>query len=134
MDDQDMSVSLHITIDAEGNGEKEFIIPKAWENNHKVGKEGIPRYFYLKSGDLEFPQAYYITNPNKTSEANKNNSNRIKALMLKVAKNLTQDEATETNNAVILGSEIGTEKKEDTIKSIVADVEKKEEGVRSSIH
>lgn len=71
----------------------------------------MPRYFYLKSGNLEFPQAYYVANPNKTDEKEKQNKNRIKALMLKVAKNLTLDEATEKNNAVILGEEVKGEVK-----------------------
>ena len=68
----------------------------------------MPRYFYLKEikSGLEFPRAYYVANPNKTEEENKSNSKRVRALMLKVAKTLELDEATETNNAAILGEEL----------------------------
>ncbi|MFB9057525.1 glycoside hydrolase family 104 protein, partial [Mariniflexile ostreae] len=59
----------------------------------------------VKSG-AEFPRAYYVANQNKADEADKINSkgNRITALMLKVAKDLTKDKEFEAkNNAVILG-------------------------------
>ncbi|OEK09801.1 hypothetical protein A8C32_09830 [Flavivirga aquatica] len=80
-----------------------------WEKNHEAGKEGIPRNFYLKeknSGE-EFPRSYYVANPNKTEEENKKSSQRIRALMLKVAKELPKNEAAiDSNNAVVLGEEL----------------------------
>ena len=72
----------------------------------------MPRYFYLKEvkSGVEFPRAYYVANPNKTEEENKSNSKRVRALMLKVAKNLDLDPATEEkNNAAILGEELKLE-------------------------
>ncbi|MFB9057208.1 glycoside hydrolase family 19 protein, partial [Mariniflexile ostreae] len=66
----------------------------------------------VKSG-AEFPRAYYVANQNKADEADKINSkgNRITALMLKVAKDLTKDKEFEAkNNAVILGEGLELEK------------------------
>ncbi|NDV17742.1 hypothetical protein GO009_17130, partial [Muricauda sp. TY007] len=93
---------------SEGNGEASFTVPCDWENKHNKDKEGQPRHFYLKekeSGE-EFPRAYYVKNPNKTDEENKKNSQRIGALMLKVAKSLERDKAQEKSSAVVLGEEL----------------------------
>ena len=109
-DDSKYSETVKLKIDKEGNGEETFTIPKDWENKHKVLPQQ-PRYFYLKSGDLEFPRAYYVANPNKTEEENKSNSNRIRALMLKVAKDDVRDGFEEYVNAVVLGEELKLEEK-----------------------
>ncbi|NDV16530.1 CHAP domain-containing protein, partial [Muricauda sp. TY007] len=101
---------------SEGNGEASFTVPCDWENKHNKDKEGQPRHFYLKekeSGE-EFPRAYYVKNPNKTDEENKKNSQRIGALMLKVAKSLERDKAQEKSSAVVLGEELVME--EDKVK------------------
>ncbi len=107
-DDEKLPETVQIKIDDEGNGEASFTVPCDWENKHSKGKEGQPRYFYLKekeSGE-EFPRAYYVKNPNKTEEENKKNSNRIGALMLKVAKSIERDRAQEKSSAVVLGEEL----------------------------
>ncbi|MFB9057212.1 hypothetical protein ACFFU9_10710 [Mariniflexile ostreae] len=108
--DKKLSETLNLKIDQEGYGETTFTIPTnaSWEGAHEKGKEGVPRYFYFKEvkSGAEFPRAYYVANPNKTDETDKINSkgNRITALMLKVAKDLTKDKEFEAkNNAVILG-------------------------------
>ncbi|OEK09804.1 hypothetical protein A8C32_09845 [Flavivirga aquatica] len=121
--DQDQKETIKLKIDNEGNAETTFTIPCAWENKHEEGKEGIPRNFYLKeknSGE-EFPRAYYVANPNKTEEENKKNSQRIRALMLKVAKELPENEAAiDTNNAVVLGEELVLEEnKGETCESLI---------------
>ena len=97
---------ISFKVDGEGKGEALFTIPKEWENKHHKLAE-LPRYFYLKEKEsgVEFPRAYYVANPNKTEEENKKNSNRIIALMLKVAKTLPLKDFMEVNSAVILGSE-----------------------------
>ncbi|WP_163627943.1 hypothetical protein [Muricauda sp. TY007] len=103
-DDEDMRANFKITIDSEGKGETSFTVPCDWENKHGKDKEGQPRYFYLKekeSGE-EFPRAYYVKNPNKTEEENKKNSQRISALMLKLAKSLELDKGTWVINVAIL--------------------------------
>ena len=55
----------------------------------------------------EFPRSFYVKNPNQTDEENKENSNRIIALMLKVSNQPTLNDRIETNSAVILGEELG---------------------------
>lgn len=107
-DDKNTKSKIEITIDNEGNGEATFTIPSGWESDHKDLPQQ-PRYFYLRYKAEEFPRAYYIQNPNKTEEENKKNSNRIRALMLKVAKDDVRDGYEETNNAVILGEELKLE-------------------------
>ena len=57
----------------------------------------------------EFPRSFYVKNPNQTDEENKQNSNRIRALMLKIAKTDIRDGYYESNNAVILGEELKLE-------------------------
>ncbi|NDV17744.1 hypothetical protein GO009_17140 [Muricauda sp. TY007] len=107
-DDEKLPETVQIKIDSKGNGEASFTVPCDWENKHNKDKEGQPRYFYLKereSGE-EFPRAYYVKNPNKTDEENKKNSQRIGALMLKVAKSLERDKAQEKSSAVVLGEEL----------------------------
>ncbi|MCT4664955.1 MAG: DUF4280 domain-containing protein [Flavobacteriales bacterium] len=107
LDDKNMNASLTIEIDKEGNGETSFTIPKNWEDQHKILSRR-PCYYYLKeknSGE-EFPRAYYIANPNKTEEENKKNSKRIRALMLKIAKDDIRSGEAEYDNAVVLGEEM----------------------------
>ncbi len=105
MDDEKFSETIKVKIDAEGNGKTNFTIPETWKNKQN-GK--TMQLFYLKekeSGD-EFPQSYYIANPNTSKETQKKNSNRIIALMLKVSDSLKLDDFMETNSAVILGEEL----------------------------
>lgn len=108
--DKEFNETVKLKIDNEGNGETTFTIPtnSHWKGAHEKGKDGVPRYFYLKEvkKGIEFPRAYYVTNPNKTEEENKSSSKRVKALMLKVAKTLKEDTATEANSAAILGLEL----------------------------
>ncbi|MCF8715336.1 DUF4280 domain-containing protein [Joostella atrarenae] len=124
MDDVNKNITVCVEIDDEGNGETTFAIPQTWESEHKVGKEGIPRMFYLKCKETEeeFPRAYFIKNVNQGTEEKKQKNDyeldigifsggyvvhkRINALMLKVATSVELSEATEKNNAVILGEEL----------------------------
>ncbi|NDV16532.1 hypothetical protein GO009_10890 [Muricauda sp. TY007] len=55
---------------------------------------------------MNYRSVYYASNPNKTEEENKKNSQRIGALMLKVAKSLDRDRAQEKSSAVVLGEEL----------------------------
>ncbi len=126
-DDEKLPETIQVKIDSEGKGETSFTVPCDWENKHSKEKEGQPRYFYLKekeSGE-EFPRAYYVKNPNKTEEENKKNSQRIGALMLKVAKSLKRDKAKERESAVVLGEELPPIEQQRKAKGLCPDCGKK---------
>ena len=97
--------TLTIKTDQDGYGQTPFTIPTNWAH---YAKEEAIQYFYFKETTLkeEFPRAYYIKNPHKTEEENKQNSKRIKALMLKLASTNQLKESTAKTNAVILGEEL----------------------------
>ncbi len=106
--DRKLSETISIAIDTHGKGETTFTIPEGWKN---YGDPCTVRRYYLKeteSGE-EFPRAYYVANPNKTEEDNKQNSQRIQALMLKVTDDEALDAEIEAESAVVLGEELDFE-------------------------
>ncbi|MCV6630153.1 MAG: hypothetical protein OIF50_09865 [Flavobacteriaceae bacterium] len=102
-DDRKTKEKIYIDIDKHGLGETTFTIPSQWKQEH--GKdENLPRWFYFKYKEQEFPSAFYMPSPN-TDHKKVKSQMRIKALMLKVAVYSELDEATEKSSMVILGEQ-----------------------------
>ncbi|MCV6630156.1 MAG: DUF4280 domain-containing protein [Flavobacteriaceae bacterium] len=102
-DDRKTKEKIYIDIDKHGLGETTFTIPSQWKQDH--GKdENVPRWFYFKYKEQEFPSAFYMPSPN-TDHKKVKSQMRIKALMLKVAVYSELDEATEKSSMVILGEQ-----------------------------
>ncbi len=113
--DPKMSETVLITISEHGYGEVDFEVPCGWEGEHEEGKEGIPRYFYFHTEGIDFPRRFYVGNVGEDKEKDKGNSNRVRALMLKVVKELPENEAAkDMANAVLLGEELLPDKVENS--------------------
>ncbi|WP_271784928.1 DUF4280 domain-containing protein [Aquimarina algiphila] len=101
--DPEKDETISIPIDSQGKGEAQFMVPTAWESDHKDAC--IPRYFYLEYDGEEFPRSFYIKSKGK-EENEVESKPRVRALMLKVSTTLELDEQLEADNAVVLGAEL----------------------------
>ncbi|WP_239785853.1 hypothetical protein [Tenacibaculum finnmarkense] len=95
--------TIKIPIDKQGKGEAEFMVPTAWESDHKDAS--TVRYFYLEHNGDDFPRSFYIKTKGK-EENEVESKPRVRALMLKVSTTLELDEKLEADNAVVLGEEL----------------------------
>ncbi|WP_051263812.1 DUF4280 domain-containing protein [Tenacibaculum ovolyticum] len=95
--------TIKIPIDKQGKGETEFMVPTAWESDHKDACTA--RYFYLEHNGDDFPRSFYIKTKGK-EEDEVESKPRVRALMLKVSTTLELDEKLEADNAVVLGEEL----------------------------